>query len=139
MKEYLRIGELASRLRLNPKTIRYYEQLGIVSPDRGDNGYRLFSPDDAAQLRFVLRAKNLGLTLSEIKNLLEHARTKRCETVRSSLRELVLQKIAEIEARIQELVSLRKDLESWLQTDQGTLANPPSPAGECACVQSVSC
>ncbi|MEW6114783.1 MAG: MerR family transcriptional regulator [Thermodesulfobacteriota bacterium] len=138
MAEYLRIGQLASRLCVNPKTIRYYEQLGIVSPKRGENGYRLFSPDDAAELRFVLRAKNLGLTLSEIKGLLEYARSGRCETVRSSLRELVLQKIAEIEARIGELTCLREELESWLQTDQGGLADHPSPVRECACVQPLT-
>jgi len=136
--EYLRIGQLASRLGVNPKTIRYYEQLGIVSPKRGENGYRLFSPDDAAELRFVLRAKDLGLTLSEIKGLLEYARSGRCETVRSGLRGLVLQKIAGIEARIGELTSLRKELESWLQTDQGALADRPSPAGECVCVQALA-
>ena len=60
----------------------------------------------------MLRAKNLGLALSEIKGLLEYARSKRCETVRTSLWELVLQEIARIEARIEELTSLRKDLES---------------------------
>lgn len=134
MREYLRIGELASRLSLNPKTLRYYEELGIVNPLRGDNGYRLFSAEDAAQLRFVLRAKNFGLTLGEIRDLLDFARSNRCETVKSSLRTLVRGKIAAIDARMQEMAELRKDLESFLQGDEGRTETQASSKGECACI-----
>ncbi len=133
-KEYLRIGELASRLGLNPKTIRYYEDLGIVNPVRESNGYRLFSAENADQLRFVLRAKNFGLTLIEIKELLEYARLNRCETVKGSLRKLVMEKITMIEGRIQELIDLKKNLESFLKTEEGVLANPPTPDGDCSCI-----
>lgn len=134
MEEYLRIGQLAARLNLNPKTIRFYEQLGLVDPARDDNGYRLFSPDDAARLRFILRAKNFGLKLSEIGDLLAYARSSRCQAVKSSLRRLARQKIAEIDARMQELAYLKKDLESLLRPEQGEQGNHLSPNGDCSCL-----
>lgn len=134
MKRYLRIGELASQMGLNPKTIRYYEELGILNPVRGGNGYRFFPVEDAAQLRFVLRAKKFGLTLTEIKGLLDYARSNRCGTVKSSLRKLVRERIAEIDARMQELADLRKDLQSFIQGDQEGLETDPSPDGDCACI-----
>lgn len=70
MKQYLRIGELASQMGLNPKTIRYYEEFGILNPVRGGNGYRLFSVEDAAQLRFVAYTNIATLTEILFQNFL---------------------------------------------------------------------
>ena len=67
----LRIGELAERLELNPRTLRYWEQIGITpAPDRTDGGYRTYGPDDEHRLRFIRDARHLGFTLGEIKEIL---------------------------------------------------------------------
>lgn len=54
-------GELAKSTGLNPKTIRYYENIGLIAPERAQNGYRIFSPQHEHDLLFIKRAKCLGL------------------------------------------------------------------------------
>lgn len=68
----MRIGELAAELGLNPKTIRYYEEIGLLpEPRRTQAGYRLYDAADRERLRFILKAKAVGLTLEEIKLVLD--------------------------------------------------------------------
>ncbi len=63
----LRIGELAAELSINPKTIRYYEEIGLLpEPSRSTSGYRLYDATDRDRLRFIIKAKAVGLTLEEI-------------------------------------------------------------------------
>ncbi|HSH79729.1 MAG TPA: heavy metal-responsive transcriptional regulator [Herpetosiphonaceae bacterium] len=69
--EHLRIGQLAAQLRLNPKTIRYYEDIGLLQPaQRTPAGYRIYGAADRDRLQFVGKAKALGLTLGEIRQIL---------------------------------------------------------------------
>ena len=68
----LRIGQLATETGFTPKTLRYYEDVGLLRPDsRSESGYRLY--DDAAveRLRFVRRAQGVGLHLEDIRRILE--------------------------------------------------------------------
>jgi DNA-binding transcriptional MerR regulator len=66
-----RIGQLAAMLDLNPKTIRYYEEIGLLPPaSRAANGYRVYSKDDQHRLHFIQQAKAVGLTLEEIGEVL---------------------------------------------------------------------
>jgi DNA-binding transcriptional MerR regulator len=67
----LLIGELAARTGLDPKTIRYYEQVGLLeAPARTTSGYRLYQNTDMERLRFIRGVKRLGFTLGEIKEIL---------------------------------------------------------------------
>jgi len=67
----MRIGELAERLNLNPRTLRYYESIGLLAaPDRTHSGYRDYSDDDLEHVQFVKSAQRLGLSLDEIKEIL---------------------------------------------------------------------
>lgn len=67
----LRIGAFAADLGLNPKTIRYYEGIGLLPiPKRSRAGYRLYDAADRERLRFIGKAKGLGLTLQEIRDIL---------------------------------------------------------------------
>jgi len=73
------MGELASELQLNPKTIRYYEEVGLSpEPRRSESGYRLYSRHEVERLRLIQRAKVLGLSLVEIKEIVEYATNRRC-------------------------------------------------------------
>lgn len=68
----LRIGQLANRTGFTPKTLRYYEELGLVQPDgRSESGYRLYSDAAIDRLRFVNRARAVGLRLEDIRRILE--------------------------------------------------------------------
>jgi len=67
----LSIGELAKQLSINPKTIRYYEDIMLLpKPKRGSNNYRVYSVDTLKRLSFIKKAKSLGFTLKEIKKIL---------------------------------------------------------------------
>lgn len=68
----LRIGELAERLGLNPRTIRYYESIGLLPrAERTPSGYRLYGETDEERLRFIRAAQGIGLALDEIKEVLD--------------------------------------------------------------------
>ena len=70
-KAGLRIGEIAGELGLNPKTLRYYEEIGLLpEPDRTESGYRVYRQVDVERLRFIAKAKAIGLTLDEIRGIL---------------------------------------------------------------------
>ncbi|MCG6413161.1 MerR family transcriptional regulator, partial [Vibrio fluvialis] len=66
------IGELAKRCGVSTDTLRFYEKNALISPaGRSDSGYRLYDEENQKQVSFILKAKELGLSLEEIKELLE--------------------------------------------------------------------
>lgn len=68
---HLTIGELAQQAGVGVQTVRYYERLGLLEPPaRSASGYRQFDGEAAARLRFIRRAKDLGFTLDQIRQLL---------------------------------------------------------------------
>jgi DNA-binding transcriptional MerR regulator len=107
----LRIGEVARQTGFSIKTIRYYESRGLLEqPPRTQGGYRLYGPEEVARLRFVQRAKLLGLTLEEIKELVELAvRCNEGEIV-PRLEEVLEAKLAETERKMVELSAFRQNL-----------------------------
>jgi DNA-binding transcriptional MerR regulator len=109
MNDQIKIGDLARRAGVNAKTIRYYEEIGVLpAPVRTESGYRLYAADDAAQLEFIRHARSLGFSLGEIKEILScRARGKApCAYVSR----LISHKIEEVERRIEELRQLRQEL-----------------------------
>lgn len=66
------IGDVAGELRVNPKTIRYYESMGLIpAPSRNRSGYRVFADEDIERLEFILRAKRLDFSLEHIGEILK--------------------------------------------------------------------
>ncbi len=107
----MKIGELGKATRLSTKTIRFYEAEGLIpDPPRTDSGYRAYAEPDVARLAFILKAKRLGLSLDEIKGILQlHDRSEpTCVHVRSLLEE----KVTQIETVIQDLLGFKKALET---------------------------
>lgn len=105
----MHIGDLAAELGLNPKTIRYYEGIGLVpEPERTASGYRLYDMSDLERLRFILKAKSIGLNLEEITEILALRTQNRqpCERVRA----VVDAKLAAIDEQLRTLTELRRDL-----------------------------
>lgn len=66
----MNIGEVATRAGLPAKTIRYYEEIGLIMPLRGANGYRAFRPSDLNKLAFLGRARSLGFSIGDCRTLL---------------------------------------------------------------------
>jgi MerR family transcriptional regulator, Zn(II)-responsive regulator of zntA len=103
------VGEVARRLDINPQTLYFYERIGLIpSPQRTEAGYRLFSQQDLERLAFIVRAKSLGLTLDQIKDILalKDERLLTCRAVHDRLS----QKVQEIENTIRQLQLLHDEL-----------------------------
>ena len=104
----LKIGQLARRLGLNVRTLRYYESIGLLPPPtRTEAGYRLYSEEDERRLRFVLQAKQVGLSLEEIRQILQ---LRRHGSACGYVRETVARHVGSIDAQIAELQRLRATL-----------------------------
>src|ERR671929_1310388 len=70
-KELSRVGEVAERLGVSPRTIKYYEELGLVEPEtRSPGGFRLYGEEDVLRLERILRMKGMGYSLAAIRELL---------------------------------------------------------------------
>jgi DNA-binding transcriptional MerR regulator len=106
------IGKLSGIVNLNPSTIRYYEELGLINPERKNNAsHRRYSKKDIITLNLINRAKSLGMSLDEIKELVDlfglDARQK--EGIERAL-EILDEHISEIDKKIEELKVLRKSI-----------------------------
>jgi len=110
-----RIGELAARVGLTERTIRYYEELGLLdSVKRLDGGTRVYTDDDARRLRFIQKLKVLGLTLQEMSELEELYQGRRSNrTVLPRLIELLDTHLATTTERMNELAALRDEIRSY--------------------------
>jgi DNA-binding transcriptional MerR regulator len=107
----LKIGELARQTGLSIKTIRYYERRGLLEhPLRTEGGYRLYGPEEVARLRFVQRTKLLGLTLEEIRELVELAARCNESEIVPRLEEVLEAKLEETERKMAELSAFRQNL-----------------------------
>lgn len=104
----MNIGEAAERSKLPPKTIRYYEQIGLVRPSRADNGYRDYNGDDVHRLTFIGQARGLGFNIDECRQLLSLYYDK--SRASADVKALATAKIAQIDRRMAEMKSLRKTL-----------------------------
>ncbi len=105
----MNIGQVAARSGVPAKTIRYYEEIGLIAPaERSDGGYRLYGDRDVAVLRFLKRARGLGFSVEECRGLLALYR----DTHRASadVRALARRRVADIEHRIAELQAMRATL-----------------------------
>ena len=107
------IGSVARKSGISIKTIRYYEQLGLLkTTGRTEGGFRLFSPDVFSRLTFIKRSQSLGLSLAEIREFLKiHDQGELpCDQVQLKLRS----KVREVDRQIQQLQILKHELEALL-------------------------
>jgi DNA-binding transcriptional MerR regulator len=112
MTKGLYIGDLAKRSGVSTKTIRYYEDLGLLSePERTESGYRLYSQQDIERLRFIQGAKALGLSLNEIKEIVEIWTSGSTPCRHVSL--LLDEKLANLDRRIAEMTAFRDELRTY--------------------------
>ena len=106
----MNISEAARQSGLSAKTIRYYEEIGLISPaSRGQNGYRQYDASALEQLKFLARAREVGFDLEECRQLLELHRDESRQSRHA--RELVLEKSQQLQLRIDRLMAMQQVLE----------------------------
>jgi DNA-binding transcriptional MerR regulator len=128
-----RISELARRSGFSPSTLRYYETVGLLpDPDRTDSGYRLYDDDDVERMRFVARAKAMGLTLADIAELVALWADGPCDSARDRLRHLLEAKAEDVRVRIADLSTFAVQLDHLLRTLESTSSADRCGPG-CAC------
>jgi len=113
----MNIGEASAASGLPAKTIRYYEDIGLVRPGRGDNGYRDFVESDVHKLVFVARSRSLGFTVEECRHLLSlyEDRGRASADVKAMARE----HLARIDRKIADLEGLRATLGALVERCHG--------------------
>lgn len=109
----MNIGHAAKRTGLPTKTLRYYEEIGLVKPARDTNGYRAFSEVNIHNLTFVARSRALGFSVEECRTLL----TLWQDTDRASadVRQMAAQHLKRIEEKIADLAAMRDTLSVLVQ------------------------
>ena len=120
----MNIGDVAERSGLPPKTIRYYEDIGLIRPQRGANGYREFAEADAHRLAFLGRARSLGFSIEECRALLAlYADETRAS---ADVKQMAEAHLADIDRKIADLETLRATLAHLVHRCHGD-ARPDCP------------
>jgi len=111
-KELLQIGEVAEMLGITTRTIRYYEEFGIMAPpQRLEGGNRIYAKEDILRLKFILKLKELGITLKEMQELSDIYKIhKDSDRLMPRLLEILDMHINRIDEKITKLSSLRQDI-----------------------------
>jgi Cu(I)-responsive transcriptional regulator len=127
----LSIGDLAKTTDTKVETIRYYERINLLpAPGRTPGNYRSYGPEHLNRLSFIRRARDLGFSLAQVRNLLGLAdqRHRSCDAVDAIARE----HLAQVERKIADLAALQRELDSIIsQCSHGTVA-------ECRIIEALS-
>lgn len=113
----MNIGAAAEKSGLSAKTIRYYEDIGLLQADRAGNGYRDYSMSDVHRLRFLQRSRSLGFSVEECRQLLSLYSDKDRES--ASVKAIAKAKLAEIDRKLAELTELRDTLRVLVRSCHG--------------------
>jgi DNA-binding transcriptional MerR regulator len=115
--EFISIGDLAKTIGLTTRTLRYYEEMGIMTPPRRlDGAVRVYAPDDVRKLKFILRLKELGLTIKEMQELdAAYADAKETDKIIPPLIEMLDKHINNLDKKMSKLASLRKEIVEYRQ------------------------
>ena len=116
-EEYMQISDLAETLNITTRTIRLYEQMGLVEPPkRTEGGIRVYDKNDIIRFKFVLKLKTLGLSLQEMKELADiYNRERLPEKIMPRLIELLDSHLDNIRKKVIQLRSLETDIAKYKQ------------------------
>ena len=118
------ITEIAKKLNITPRTIRHYEEIGVIKANRLENNYRYFNTENINKLKFLVRARNLGFSLEECKELIKlfDNSSRKSENVR----DIAKNKLTKISKQIKELEDLKGSFE-WLVSFYPGNSKPKCP------------
>lgn len=128
-----KIGELAKLFAIKADTLRFYEKHGLLAPSsRSEGGYRLYTEEDADRLRFILRAKRVGFTLTEIDDLLS-IRIDKDHHSCNEAKDIVDHKLAHVQEKIRELQVFQASLSKL----SASCCGGPEPATHCSIMEAL--
>ena len=113
----MNISDVANASGLPAKTIRYYEDIGLVRPARGANGYRVFSPEDAHKLAFLGRSRSLGFSIEDCRTLMSLYEDR--SRASADVKALAAEHLDRIAQKIVELQALQATLENLVTRCHG--------------------
>ena len=113
----MNVGTAARRSGLPAKTIRYYEDIGLIRPARTQNGYRDYTGDDIHRLTFLRRARGLGFSIENCRQLMALYRDK--GRASHDVREIAKSHVVAIEQKVRELESMRATLQKLIHACHG--------------------
>jgi len=113
----MNIGQVATQSGLPPKTIRYYEEIGLIRPHRSANGYRDFQESDLHKLAFLGRARALGFTIEDCRTLLGLYEDDARES--AQVKKLAEEHLTQIDDKISKLQSMRATLGDLVKACRG--------------------
>ncbi|NUW69990.1 Cu(I)-responsive transcriptional regulator [Vibrio coralliilyticus] len=114
----MNIGSVAKLTGLSSKSIRLYEEKGVITPPtRSDAGYREYGDQHVQELNLVSRAKNAGFSLAECKEFVELAHNPKRKS--SEVKAKAQEKLKEVELKIRELREIEKQLKGWVNACPG--------------------
>jgi len=131
----LKIGEVSKQTHVAVGALRYYESLGLLKSERGENSYRYYPPEAVQQVQFIKKAQALGFSLENIREVINvhHHGDVPCEFVQSLLQE----KIQQLEAQIRQMEAFKTELEHY--RDSWAAHYPrPKPGDICPLIETVS-
>ncbi len=112
MKQFYKINEISKLYNIGPDSLRYYEKLGLLSPKRGKNNYRLYTLDDLWRLNIIRDLRRLGFPMEKIREYMDNRSVE-------NTRKLLTEELDAIHQQIQELNRLQKNVEERLLTLSG--------------------
>jgi MerR family transcriptional regulator, copper efflux regulator len=113
----MNVGDAARRSGLPAKTIRYYEDIGLIDPLRASNGYRDYSEDDIHRLSFLRRARGHGFSIEDCRQLMALYRDR--DRASHDVREIASAHVAAISEKIKELEAMRATLQKLVRACHG--------------------
>ena len=126
----MRIGELAAAAGTTTKTLRFYEESGLLPPtERAANGYRDYGPEALSRLDFIHRGRAAGLTLAQIREVIEIRETG--DAPCHHVHQLLTERLADIDRQIADLQALRATLSR--QREHTETADPSTCAADTVC------
>ncbi|HRH44413.1 MAG TPA: MerR family DNA-binding protein [Pyrinomonadaceae bacterium] len=128
---------LAKKTNLPIYTVRHYTRIGLLSPSKNSqNGYKFYQPSDAVRLKFIVAAKELGFTLTEINHILDQA--EHGSSPCPSVRKIIVHHIEENKRKINELQRLQKKMEKALKDWNSLQDSMPNGDSVCHLIESVT-
>jgi MerR family transcriptional regulator, copper efflux regulator len=131
----MKIGQLARKTGKTVRALHLYEELGLLSPDRSDGGFRLYGPDELARVYWISKLQDMGFKLSQIRGLLDAvAASNSAPEAMQGVRELFQSKLRDTREQIQRLLQLERDIAeslSYLEACRGCGESSTKSCVEC--------
>ena len=133
----VQVQEVAIDIGVTPDTVRYYTRIGLLDPVKNvGNGYREYGERDRRRLRFILSARQLGFSVADINQILDHADQGEspCQLVRT----LIEKRLDEVTKRFNDTAKLRERMEAALESWESTPDRTPTGDMICHLIESFS-